>query len=299
MTTDSPERTSAPTAGVADASPLSKIVELIGAIAAPITVLAALLYYFGWVRTNAVFSYFGADPDLLAFGPPEYLTRSAGTAFKPIVILLLITALVLIVRRAVDTAERRWPGMPIAVRGHRFALRPVALLMLVVGVVAVSFGVAAAVGLAAYLPASWAALCLGCGGLAAWYGLRHLVSPPGARHRSSLVERVLLFGMIATALFWATAAYSQQVGNQRAEFIDANLATLPEVTIHSAENLNLWTAPGTVPGQGKFPHTYDGSRLLYYANQRWFLLTGELTASGRHRLVIVRDDDSIRVDLAS
>jgi hypothetical protein len=299
MTTNSPERTSPPAGDDADPSLLLKIVELIGAIAAPATVLAALLYYFGWVRTNAVFGYFGADAALLKFGLPEYLTRSAGTAFKPIVILLLATALVLVIARAVDRAERRWPGVPIAVRGYQFALRPVALSLLVAGVIAVLFGVAAAAGLAAYIPAAWAALSLGCGGLAAWYGARHVASPAGARHRPSLVERVLLFGMIATALFWATAAYSQQVGDQRAEFIDANPATLPEVTIHSVDDLNLWTAPGTAKGQGKFSHTYQGLRLLYYANERWFLLSGEFTAAGRHRLVVVRDDESIRVDLAS
>src|SRR3954466_8476071 len=123
MTTNSSERGPAPTASGAEESPLLKIVELIGAIAAPVTVLTALLYYFGWVRTNAIFRYFGADPTLLAFGLPDYLTRSAGTAFKPIVILLLVTALVLIASRAIDIVERRWTGVRVTVRGHRFMLR--------------------------------------------------------------------------------------------------------------------------------------------------------------------------------
>jgi hypothetical protein len=298
MATDSPEQAATPTAGGVEVSPLLKIVEVIGAIAAPVTVLTGLLYYFGWVRTNAVFGYFGADPALLEFGLPEYLTRSAGTAFKPIVVLLVVTALVLIGGWAIAMAERRWPG-PITVHGRRFALRPVALALLVFGVVAVLLALASAVGLAAYLPAAWAALALACGGLAAWYGARHLVSPSGSRHRPSIVERVLLFAVIATALFWATAAYSQQVGIKLARFIDTHPATQPEVTIHSVEDLNLWTAPGTAKGQGKFPHTYQGFRLLYYANERWFLLSGERTAADRHRLVIVRDDESIRVDLAS
>jgi hypothetical protein len=297
MTTNLPERGAAPTAGGAEESPLLKIVELIGAIAAPVTVLTALLYYFGWVRTNAIFRYFGADPALLAFGLPEYLTRSAGTAFKPVVILLLVAALLMIAGRAIDAAQRRWPDVTVTFHTHEFTLRPIPTLLLVAGVVAVLIGVAAAVGLTAYPPA-WAALTLACGGLAAWHGARHLASPTGLLSSPSLAERALLFAMIATALFWATAAYSQQVGDQLAQFIDSDLATQPEVTIHSADDLNLGTVPGT-EGQGKFPHTYRGLRLLYYANERWFLLTDELTESGRHRLVIVRDDDSIRVDLAA
>jgi hypothetical protein len=275
-----------------------KIIELVGSIVAPVTVLSALLYYFGWVRTNAVFGYFGADPAILGFGVPEYLTRSVGPAFAPIVIVLLVTALVLLVGRAVDVVERRGPGVPIAYRGHRFMLRPVASLLLLFGLAAVLTGAAVAVGLAAYPPTA-AALALACGGLAVSHGVRHLASTPGSVRRPSLVERALLSGLIATALFWATAAYAEQLGDRLARFIDLNPETRPEVTIHSADDLNLWTKSGTVPGQGKFPHTYQGLRLLIYANERWLLLTDELTSSGRHRLVIVRDDDSIRVELSA
>src|SRR4051812_44492394 len=124
MTTSSPEQSSAPTGpGGAEAS-LLKTIELIASIVAPVTVLSALLYYFGWVRTNAVFRYFGADPAILGFGVPEYVARSAGTAFAPVVIVLLVAALVLLVGRIVDVVERRWAGVPVTIRGHRWMLRP-------------------------------------------------------------------------------------------------------------------------------------------------------------------------------
>jgi hypothetical protein len=297
MTTSSPKGTS-PVSGVEGDPPLLKVVELAGSIAAPVTVFTALLYYFGWVRTNAVFRYFGVDPAILAFGLPEYLTRSAGTAFKPVVVLLLVAALILLAGRAVDVVERRWSGVRIAVGGHRLTIRPVASLLLLAGIVSMATGIAVAVGLVAYSPI-WAAFALACGGLAAWHGARHLASRRGLSRRPSFVERALLFGVIATALFWATAAYSQQIGDQLAQFIDSDPATQPEVTLHSAEDLNMWTEPDAVSEQGRFPHTYKGFRLLIYANDRWFLLTDELTESGRHRLIIIRDDDSIRVELSA
>jgi len=165
--------------------------------------------------------------------------------------------------------------------------------------VSVLAGAAVAVGLTTYPPAGTAALALACGGLATWYGARHLTSTPGSLRSPSLVEQALLFGLIATALFWATAAYAQQVGEQLAHFIDLNPESQPAVTIYSTEDLNLWTEPSTSLGQGRFPHTYRGLRLLTYANERWLLLTDERTASDRRRLVIIRDDDSIRVELSA
>src|SRR4051812_28279547 len=93
-TTSPSAAVSPPPARSEDNPPLLKLLELIGSIAAPVTVLTALLYYF--VRTNAIFRYFGVDPAVLKFRLPEYLTRSAGPAFKPMVLLLLVTALVLL-----------------------------------------------------------------------------------------------------------------------------------------------------------------------------------------------------------
>jgi hypothetical protein len=51
--------------------------------------VVGLFYYFGYVRRQALFGYFGIDANLLDFGPQDYLVRSAGVAFKPIGIVLL------------------------------------------------------------------------------------------------------------------------------------------------------------------------------------------------------------------
>ena len=130
--------------------------------------------------------------------------------------------------------------------------------------------------------------------------MRRLAVPVGEPRHTSLVELALLFGILATALFWATAAYSQQLGEERAASINANpAALLPDVTVHSVDELNLWTDGGPVQEPGKFTHTYRGLRLLAYANDRWFLLTGDLTPAGRHRFVVIRDEDTVRVDLST
>jgi hypothetical protein len=57
---------------------------------------------------------------------------------------------------------------------------------------------------------------------------------------------------VATALFWSTAAYFQQIGDQLARSIDSNPSGQPAVTVYSAQDLYLWSEPGTVwvPAEG-------------------------------------------------
>jgi hypothetical protein len=68
---------------------IKSTLETIGRIIAPITVITALLYYFGWIRTGAIFGRFGVDQRVLAYSVDDYLLRSAGVAFRPLAFLLL------------------------------------------------------------------------------------------------------------------------------------------------------------------------------------------------------------------
>jgi len=58
-------------------------------VVTPFATLTGLLYYFGWVRTNAIYSHFGIDANLLAYSLQDYLVRSAGVAFRPCAAALL------------------------------------------------------------------------------------------------------------------------------------------------------------------------------------------------------------------
>jgi hypothetical protein len=83
------------------------VLEVVGAIIAPISVIAALLYYLGWARTHAVFVYFGIDTQLIDYGPADYILRSSSALFDSL-IRVVFSALVLVgfhrfvVRRALD-----------------------------------------------------------------------------------------------------------------------------------------------------------------------------------------------------
>jgi hypothetical protein len=72
---------------------LDKWIRTVGAVVAPTTILAAALYYFGYVSSRAQYEYFGVDVDTLGIGPQEYIMRSPPALFAPLLVLLILTLL--------------------------------------------------------------------------------------------------------------------------------------------------------------------------------------------------------------
>jgi hypothetical protein len=68
-----------------DTAGLPQLVRILGAIAAPTTLLTALLYYFGWNHTERFFNEFGVDSTVLGFTAEDYLIRSLDALFVPMV----------------------------------------------------------------------------------------------------------------------------------------------------------------------------------------------------------------------
>lgn len=88
----------------ADSEPrLEKWIKTIGTVVAPTTILAAALYYFGYVSSREQYKYFGVDVDALGLGPQEYIMRSPPTLFAPL-LLVVVSALLL---RQLDRALRK------------------------------------------------------------------------------------------------------------------------------------------------------------------------------------------------
>ena len=80
---------------------------MLTAIVAPTTVLTALLFHIGWIRTNALFQYFGVDATALGFTTQDYLLRSTEALYVPLGTLLVVGP-----RGRVDA----WPGGGVARR---------------------------------------------------------------------------------------------------------------------------------------------------------------------------------------
>jgi hypothetical protein len=71
---------------------LEQWASLIGTIAAPITVLGALLFYFGYVSSASEYAYFGINVDTIGLNTQAYIMRSPQTLLVPLLVLTLASA---------------------------------------------------------------------------------------------------------------------------------------------------------------------------------------------------------------
>src|SRR5215217_12083 len=173
------------------------ILETIGRIVAPLTVITALLYYFAWVRTAAFYSHFGIDQRILAYSFEDYLLRSTGVAFRPLAFALLVAAASI----ALWYGLARMSDRPILSRLVVFFLFTLAICLLLYSV-RVLFGFPVRKPL-------WAAVALGIGVIAVELALSLLGHVRlAAPDRAVLVRRVLIGAGLLLALFWSTAVYA-------------------------------------------------------------------------------------------
>jgi len=275
----------------AEEKPATRAFTLVTSVVAPISLIVALLTYFGWTRTGAIYGYFGIDQTVLGLSVQDYLIRSAGVVFQPIAVVVIFALLALVVDQAVVWARGR--TSPVLYRSTRW-------MLVLIGSGAVVVGLDGAVEGADLLvvdPLASACL-LGIGATALAIVVKNS-PPPG---NSQLGGVILVFVCMLTSAFWATAVFASRTGNEVAEQVDRDPESRPALTVLSAEPLDLGGWPVTQSrvelAPDEFRYRYAGARLFAYANGRWVLIVGRGEA-GRLRLLILRDSDAISVTLGS
>ncbi|MFC0438389.1 hypothetical protein [Kutzneria buriramensis] len=252
--------------------PARTALELVGLVIAPATVITSVLLYFGWNRENAFFGYFGLDPGVLKLSAQDLLLRSVGVVFLPAVIVLACLAALILLGRL----------------GSRFASR-----LRVVRCALLAIAVAGAVlALTGVIDPLWGAASLAASALLG----ADLVSTT-----TRLWGQALVGSVIAVALFWSAAVYSGRTGVALASYINANPAGQPAVTVDSTTRIDFPPALVTetrIPAEdGKFHYEYTGLRMLIYSNDRWVLILGRRPGQSRVTISVLRDSDSIRVEV--
>jgi hypothetical protein len=76
-------------------------VSLIGTVAAPVTVVGAVLFYFGYVSSASEYAYFGINVDAIGFSTQSYIMRSPQTLLVPLFALTLVSTMFLMLNAAV------------------------------------------------------------------------------------------------------------------------------------------------------------------------------------------------------
>ncbi|OLT20370.1 hypothetical protein BJF78_09635 [Pseudonocardia sp. CNS-139] len=272
--------------------------QLLGAIAAPATLLTALLFYFGWVRTNSFFQEFGVEASVLRLTPPDYLLRSVDGLYVPLGIVLVAGVLAVWGHLWVATALDREP-LPRLLAAETSG----------VGLVVFGAGVAGVLDprLADVYP-FLLPVCLAVGaGLTAygrwiWQRAQATRRPgrPTPPRSVSAAGAVLVALLVVLALFWAANDFAGAVGRGRAAATLRALDERPGVVLYSAERLFL-QGPGvreqSLPDDphGRYRYRYEGLRLLIESDERLVLLPAGWTPEAGPAFVVAQDE-ALRVE---
>jgi hypothetical protein len=266
------------------------LMKFITSIGSPIALATALLFYFGWVRSEEQAKAFGADASVFAMSTQDYVLRSINVLFFPVIVLLLAGLLAHRLDR-----KLRIGTMPAWLPKLAQALRFSWVLFLAIGIVL--YAVAGTFG-DVTLP-FWVALSI----LGPVYGtiLRRLVT--GDRTHFSRLTVALVAALTTVTLFWQTERLASLGGEALAQDIQDNMSDrLNTITLFSTKDLHI-TGPGVrttafTDKSSAYGFEYSGLYLLQRSGDKYFLLTGGWdTDAGR--LIVLADDASIRVEFGS
>ncbi|HWD79788.1 MAG TPA: hypothetical protein VG497_12930 [Kribbella sp.] len=266
-----------------DRSQLERWVSFAAGIVAPVTLLSALLFYFGYVSARSQYEYFGIDVDTIGLSTQDYVMRSPQPLLVPLLVITLLAVAGLLLHNAIHPT-------PVAVR----RAAQIAVLVLIVGVAGL-LAYPLIGGVPYYALIVPAVIGLAAAALAYLTYLRRKADPTVGPQR---VLIALLAIATTTCAFWATATTAQYSGRGLAKSDARHLNRFPVVILDTKERLAL-RSPGIEEtalraGAGQtFNYRYRGLRLLVVGQNRLFLVPQAWTAS--NTTVVLPLDGSVRV----
>jgi hypothetical protein len=253
-------------------------------IVTPVTLLTALLFYFGYVSARSQYAYFGIDVDTVGLSTQDYVMRSGQPLLVPLLVLTLVAVAGLLLHNAIQSRADL-----VAVQWARLA----AIFVLALGVVGL-FLYPVLGGLPFYALVVPIVIGLAAAGLA----YVSYLSTKLQDHSPHVVLIALLAVVTLTCAFWATATTAQYSGRGLAKADAEHLDQFPVVILDTKERLHLHspgveeTALQQNAGQ-TFNYRYRGMRLLIVGENRLFLVPQQWNAS--NTTLVVPLNDSIRV----
>jgi hypothetical protein len=272
---------------------VAKVLEYVGLIIAPTTLVTALVYWLGFELVDARSEYFGLGTGTLGFSTTDYLLRGAEAGIVPLFVLFTAILVAAVLHAAVTAVAAR--------AGQAPWVRRAAWIMLAAGTAVFVTGL---VGLFMPLPAplDWYLLrpaLLAAGPLVAIEAVRLLRAGTGGR--PSRAAAVAVVGLVALGVFWAMSIYADALGRGRAIDLADQLRALPAVRVYSERPLGVdptIAAGGQLPNvDERYRYRYTRLRLLVRSSGKYFLVPdGWTRATGT--VLVLPDTADIRVEFS-
>ena len=298
---DSPTQPDFPTPQDSRSSALKTTLESVALLFAQGTLIVALAVYFGWVRTHALYAYFGIDADELRLSTSQYVLRSADVLWPTLAALALLVLLAL----AGHSWLLRHLERPSRTRQLRVAIRVVFTLGIVLFLSAFVF-----------LAPSWrstplAPLCFALSFSALGYsrllsshlrGLRGIRKGTGSSSRLEPAISWVLLILVTLSTFWAAAGFATELGTGRAQALEASrFDTTPDVILYSTSRIKI-DAHGVVetdlgPAYAPYRYRYSGLKLFVEANGKLLLIPFSWSTTNAFTIVLP-ENNSIRLIFA-
>ena len=262
---------------------------VVGTLVAPTTLVVALLYYFGWARTDRQAFYMRLHESLFGFSAQDYILRSIGPMFLPLfaaAAAILLGALAhgrLLERR--DDRLRRRVRRGVAIGGGILLGVGLPLLPVETGSGALSVGAALSVTVGIALLAYAAALIR--------------PTPPTGSERGRQTDQLawsLVTVLLLLSAFWTVSRYAVVQGRAAAREVTRFLSVTPSVRIYSVSRLYLEAPADEDPfpaEEGAYRYRYTGLKLLFRADGKLFLRP---TDPDVPRNIVIPEDLDIRVE---
>lgn len=278
-----------------ESSSSASVLRPVVAFAANVTVITALLYYFGWRRTATQDYRLGLDPEIFGLSTQDYVLRSVGPVLRLLAVLgVLLMVAVYLDRWLWRRAQRAGPA-DVAVR---VALGICATAWFVLPALALMMNRLWPANGAIYISVP---LVIAAGVLLLLYRghlLRALqLSEP------VLPGRLLLEGgsaalIAGVALFWAAANYAVVDGNRAADGFVAHFRQQGGVVLYSEKSLSLDGAneQRLTAADSTYSFRYSGLWLVTQSGGHYFLVRDSWRPGDGSFVMLADDDKSIRLE---
>ncbi len=274
---------------------LSRFGRVVRNIAAPTTLLTALLFFFGWSHAYWFFDYFGVNSTTLGLTTQDYLMRSQDSLFVPLATAACLLTVLLLFRRIFR--EFVLPRIDASRRSLTIGAAVIGLILVGIGLTSSVVNTV----LDRYIALPGLSIVAGTLLIVAALQLRRTNQQIDTSYADSLSagEWATVFILVGLGLFWAVSDYSAAVGTRRAMEQVEHLAEQPSVSIYSSKSLGL-SAPGVVELGCKgadvaYPFRYDGLKLILQSGDQYLLLPAKWSRGNGVAFLLPRSE-AIRIN---